>query len=86
MIVKLSDGSVVQVLSGIPTPRGVAVASDVRRIFVTSSGTLNQLVIIDTNSLTEITRVDTGTSPDGVSWDPTDKILGVSDQGDGPSR
>jgi YVTN family beta-propeller protein len=77
----LSDGSLVKVLPGIPTARGVAVADALGRIFVTSSP--NQLVIIDSASLTEISRVTTGNSPDGVAWDPVDQIVGVSDQGDG---
>lgn len=81
VIVKLSDGSVVKVLPGIPTARGVVVADDVGRIFVTSSS--NKLVIIDNAALTEIARVDTGAGPDGVAWDPAHKTVGVSDQGDG---
>jgi len=83
VVVQLSDGSLVKLLPGIPAPRGVAVADDVGRIFVTSSGTLNQLVIIDSPSLTEIARVVTGNAPDGVAWDSVDKTVGVSDQGDG---
>jgi len=80
-VVQLSDGSLVKVLPGIPTARGVAVADALGRIFVTSSP--NQLVIIDSASLTEISRVTTGNSPDGVAWDPVDQIVGVTDQGDG---
>jgi len=81
VIVKTSDGSTVKVLPGIPTARGVVVASEVGRIFVTSSP--NKLVIIDNDSLNEIARVDTGKSPDGVGWDPKHSVVGVSDQGDG---
>jgi hypothetical protein len=80
-IVNLRDGSVVKELKGIPTARGVAVADDAGIIFVTSSP--NQLVLIDNKALTEIKRVTTGSSPDGVGWDPNDKVVGVSDQGDG---
>jgi DNA-binding beta-propeller fold protein YncE len=75
------DGSVVKVVSGIPTARGVVVADDVGRIFVTSSP--NQLVILDNDSLAEVSRVPTGKAPDGVGWDPTHRVVGVSDQGDG---
>ena len=81
VVVKASDGSSVKVLPGIPTPRGVVVADDVGRIFVSSSP--NRLVIIDNDSLAEIARVETGRGPDGVGWDPVHKIVGVSDQGDG---
>ena len=75
------DGSVVKVISDIPTARGVAVAGEVGKIFVTSSP--NQLVIIDNDTLAEVARVPTGRSPDGVAWDPTHRIVGVSDQGEG---
>ena len=81
VIVNTADGSTVKVLPGIPTARGVVVADDVGRIFVTSSP--NKLVIIDNSSLLEIARVDTGRSPDGVAWDPVHQTVGVSDQGDG---
>jgi DNA-binding beta-propeller fold protein YncE len=81
VVVNTSDGSTAKVLHGIPTARGVAVAEDVGRIFVTSSP--NRLVIIDSKSLTEVDRVETGRSPDGVGWDPTHQVVGVSDQRDG---
>jgi DNA-binding beta-propeller fold protein YncE len=75
------DGSVVKVIPHIPTARGVVVADDVGRIFVTSSP--DQLVIIDNDTLAEVGRVRTGKSPDGVGWDPMHRVVGVSDQGDG---
>ena len=81
LVLSLADGSVRAQLPNIPTPRGVAVADDAGLIFVTS--TPSHLVLIDNTSLTEVTRVATGTSPDGDAWDPDDKIVGVSDQGDG---
>ncbi len=81
LILNAKDGSLAKLLPNIPTARGVVVASDVGRIFVTSSP--NQLVIIDSTSLAEIGRVATGDGPDGVGWDPVHKTVGVSDQGDG---
>ncbi len=81
LILDLRDGSVRKELTGIPTPRGVAVADDVGIIFVTS--TPGHLVLIDNKSLTEIGRVVTGAAPDGDAWDPVDKIVGVSDQSEG---
>ena len=81
LVLDVADGSVKKRLTNIPTPRGVTVADDVGIIFVTS--TPSRLVLIDNSSLTEITRVTTGTAPDGDAWDPADKIVGVSDQGDG---
>jgi YVTN family beta-propeller protein len=79
LVLALADGSVKKLLPNIPTPRGVAIGDG--KIFVTS--TPSQLVIIDANSLGELARVPTGTSPDGDAFDPDDKIVGVSDQGDG---
>ncbi|MDB4934269.1 MAG: hypothetical protein JWP87_1241 [Labilithrix sp.] len=81
VVVDLKDGALKKLLPGIPTARGVVAADDVGRIFVTSSP--NQLVIIDNTSLSELTRVTTGSGPDGVGWDPVHKVVGVSDQGDG---
>jgi DNA-binding beta-propeller fold protein YncE len=75
------DGTVAKVVPDIPTARGVVVGDDVGRIFVTSSP--NQLVIIDNDTLAEVSRVTTGRSPDGVGWDPMHRVVGVSDQGDG---
>lgn len=81
LVLDLHDGSVLKLLPGIPTARGVVIARDVGRIFVTSSP--HQLVLIDSASLSELGRVTTGNGPDGVGWDPTHKIVGVSDQSDG---
>jgi hypothetical protein len=81
VIANLNDGAVVKVLPDISTPRGVVVAEEVGRTFVTSSP--NQLVIIDNAALTEIARVGTGAGPDGVGWDPVHRIVAVSDQRDG---
>lgn len=81
LILSLADGSVMKELPAIPTPRGVAIASDIDRIFVTS--TPSQLVVIDSSTLAEVARVTTGSSPDGTAWDPDDQVVGVSDQGDG---
>ncbi len=81
VIVKTSDGSLVKEITDIRTPRGIVVADDAGRIFVTSMP--NKLVILDNTSFEELARVDTGTAPDGVGWDPYDRIVGVSDQRDG---
>ncbi len=81
VVVKATDGSVVKEIPGIPTARGVVVASDVGRIFVTSSP--NKVVILSETTFAEIARVDTGAGPDGIGWDAKDDIVGVSDQHDG---
>lgn len=81
LVLSVQDGAVVQQFAGIPTVRGVVVAANVERIFATSIP--DQLVIIDRQKLTEIARVKTGSAPDGVGWDPADKVVAVSDQGDG---
>src|SRR5262249_33433556 len=81
LIHDLRDGSVLKELKGIPTARGVVIAASAGIIFVTSSP--NQLVLIDNTSLAAIKRVTTGRGPDGVGWDPTHKVVGVSDQRDG---
>lgn len=81
LILSLSDGSVRRELPDIQTPRGIVIAADIGKIFVTSLP--DQLVIIDGMTLAEVGRVTTGASPDGDAWDPDDQIVGVSDQADG---
>ncbi len=80
-IVALADGSTLQTLADIPTARGVVVAPEAGLTFVTSSP--DQLVAIDSVAMTEVRRVTTGSSPDGVGWDGADGVVAVSDQGDG---
>ncbi len=81
LILDLKDGAVLKQLRGIPVARGVVVADDVGLTFVTSSP--STLVILDSASMTEKSRVRTGSGPDGVGWDSVDKVVGVSDQNDG---
>jgi DNA-binding beta-propeller fold protein YncE len=81
LFVSLADGATIRQLGGIPPPRGIAVADDVGLVFATSLP--NTLVLIDSQSMSERARVTTGDSPDGVAWDPADKVVGVSDQGSG---
>lgn len=79
--VNLASGNVAAVVPNIPTARGIVVAPEVGRVFVTSSP--NQVVVIDDTSLREVARVSTGRGPDGIAWDPIHRIVGVSDQSDG---
>lgn len=81
VVFDIAARKVVGVVKEIPTARGVATAPDVGRIFVTS--TPGHVVIIDDVSLAILARVETGSAPDGVAWDPDDQIVGVSAQGDG---
>jgi DNA-binding beta-propeller fold protein YncE len=81
VFVNLSDGSVLQALRSIPVARGVAVGDEVGLVFVTSSP--HELVLIDSVSMRETGRVRTGSGPDGVAWDPNDRMVAVSDQRDG---
>ncbi len=81
LIVDLATGRVLKELTGIPTARGVAVAPELGRAFVTASP--NHVVIIDELAMTELARVTTGSAPDGIAWDPAHHKVGVSAQGDG---
>jgi sugar lactone lactonase YvrE len=81
VVANLADGSTVKVLPNVPVARGIVVAPEVNRFFVTSSP--NTLVIYDSAALNEIGRVATGNAPDGDAWDGPDQIVAVSDQGDG---
>jgi DNA-binding beta-propeller fold protein YncE len=79
LFLSLADASVMKLLPGIATPRGIAIGDG--RIFITS--TPSQLVLVDEPTLAEIARVPTGNGPDGVGYDPIDHVAGVSDQQDG---
>ena len=81
LVLDLADGHVRRELTGISTPRGVAIASEIGRIFVTS--TPGHLVIIDAIDLVETARVTVGSAPDGCGWDPADGIAATSDQTEG---
>jgi DNA-binding beta-propeller fold protein YncE len=82
LFLDLATGAVRKRVTGIPTPRGVAVAPEAGLVFVTSKPP-DRLVILDAATGAEIARVPTGAAPDGNAWDPVDKIVGVSDQEDG---
>jgi DNA-binding beta-propeller fold protein YncE len=75
------DGAVLAEVGGVPTARGVAVAPELGRVFVTSSP--DQVVAIDLETFEVVGRYDAGRSPDGVAWDPDHQVIGVSDQGEG---
>jgi DNA-binding beta-propeller fold protein YncE len=82
VVVSLADGSTLARIPNVATVRGIAVAASANRIFASAAAT-NQLVSIDAVTLMETGRVATGNAPDGVAWDPTDQMVGVSDQADG---
>ncbi|MBX3234452.1 MAG: hypothetical protein KIT84_11585 [Labilithrix sp.] len=79
--VDLAEVKVAGVVPNIPTARGVVVAPEIGRVFVTALP--NQVVIVDAASLAEVGRVTTGRGPDGIAWDGRDEIVAVSDQSDG---
>jgi hypothetical protein len=81
VIVDVADDKVLKVVPNVPVARGVVVADEVDRIFVTSSP--DQLVMIDAATLEEVGRVTTGSGPDGVGWDAMHRVVGISAQGDG---
>lgn len=82
LIVSLADGSLLKQVPGVGTVRGVLAASEVGLIFASAMAT-NELVLIDSTSLTETGRTPTGNAPDGIGWDPIHQVVAVSDQADG---
>ena len=81
VIVDLAHDSVLAELPGLRRARGVAVAAEARAYLVTVLP--DELVRIDRDSLTVRDRIRVGRGPDGVAWDPYDRVVGVSDQADG---
>ncbi|MFO0554484.1 MAG: hypothetical protein U0271_39240 [Polyangiaceae bacterium] len=80
-LVLTTAGALTSVLPGLPTARGVAVASERGRFFITTSD--DEVVAFDSNSLGEVARFATGRAPDGVAYDAAAHLLGVSAQSDG---
>jgi DNA-binding beta-propeller fold protein YncE len=82
LVMSITYRSLLKELGRIKTVRGVLAAREVGRIFATAAAT-NELVVIDSDSLTELARTHTGRGPDGIGWDPVDSVVAVSDQRDG---
>ncbi len=61
---------------------GVAVASDLGRVYATATGT-NELVTIDTTTNQLVDRTPTGAFPDGVAYDHDHRLVFVSNKNDG---
>ncbi len=80
-VVRLSDGSSLAHITGLKTARGIAVAPEVSRVFVTTMP--NELAIVDAVSLSISSRIAVGNGPDGVAWDPVHRVVAISDQRDG---
>lgn len=81
VVADVKDGKVLKTIPNVPTARGVVVADEIARIFVTSSP--DQVVVIDADTLAEVGRVKSGRGPDGIAWDPVHRIVATSDQSDG---
>jgi sugar lactone lactonase YvrE len=81
LVLSLSDGSVAKRVPGVATVRGVVAAPDANRIF--ASAIDGHVVVIDATTLAEVSRAETGKSPDGVAYDNTHNIVASSDQGAG---
>lgn len=81
VVVDLASGAVKKVIPNVPTARGVAIAPEVNKIFVTSSP--DQVVVVDRTTLAEVGRLKAGKAPDGIAWDPVHRVVATSDQGDG---
>lgn len=81
IVVALADGATVKRIPGIRTVRGIRVAAGANLVLATAA--TDELVRIDATSLAEVGRARTGRAPDGVDWDPVDRVVGVSDQRDG---
>jgi hypothetical protein len=78
-IVDMADGATLAEIDDVPTARGVTIGTSF--IYVTSSP--DQVARIDRSTLALVDKVTTGSSPDGIDYDPDHRVVGVSDQGDG---
>ena len=69
VVVDLDTDKVVGDIPDTKGVHGIAVADDLGRGFV-SNGRTNNVTIFDLRTLKEIARVDTGTNPDCIQYDP----------------
>jgi DNA-binding beta-propeller fold protein YncE len=61
---------------------GLRLAPDVRRIFATATAS-DEVVAIDTATLSIVSRTGTGDFPDGAGYDPERHLVAVSNKNDG---
>lgn len=72
MVLDADSGKTVGDIPDTQGVHGIAVADDLGRGFV-SNGRTNNVTIFDLKTLKEIGRVDTGTNPDCIQYDPATK-------------
>lgn len=73
-VVDLDSQTVVGKITGVNGVHGIAVADDLGRGFI-SSGRDNAAVIFDLKTLQTIGRVETGTNPDGIVYEPVHHLV-----------
>ena len=69
-------------ITGVAEAHGLRLAPDLHRVFATATGT-DEVVSIDTGSRRIVGRAPTGRFPDGVGYDPANRLVDVSNKDDG---
>src|SRR5262249_10318274 len=73
---------VVRVIRDLPDVHGVLVVPALRRVFATATGD-NEMVALDEDTGTVITRAPTGEDPDGLAYDPKRNAVWTTDEAGG---
>jgi DNA-binding beta-propeller fold protein YncE len=71
-VIDLEKGAVIGQIEDTPGVHGVAIASDLGRIF-TSNGRENKASIVDAKTLKTLSKVETGANPDAILYEPVQK-------------
>jgi len=79
-VLDADNGKIVGTIPDTPGVHGVAIASDFKRGF-TSNGRENKVSMFDTSTLQFIKKIDVGTGPDGIYYEPASKRIFTNNHG-----
>lgn len=74
VVIDLTNNTIVGRISDTPGVHGVAVVSDIGRLF-TTNGRENKVSVVDAKTLQTLSKVDTGANPDAIVYEPTRKEI-----------
>jgi YVTN family beta-propeller protein len=78
-VVDLESSKVVGVVRDVPSVHGVRVAPDLGVVYASATRD-DTVVAIDESTLAVVARVPTGKFPDGLAYDPNDRVVYVSNK------
>ena len=79
VVIDLERRRVVDTIRGLPDVHGVLVVPRLHRLYATATAS-HELVVIDTRTDRVVARHRAGGVPDGIAYDPVDRMVYVSDE------